>query len=101
MRRYGLHLNRTCVSHFGNERRKRNSFRYIPWFRILLWWGTEVSKQIFTVRRPRPQIVRLSRFDRSLPISSWVFIKDRVYALFSRRDVPEVRILEFEKLEMN
>ena len=88
-------------------RRKRDldksgrALGWLTWFHILLWWGSEVVRQVLHVRRPRPQIVRVSAIDETWPVSSWVFTKEKVYGIFFKRYEHGVKIYEFPELEKN
>lgn len=81
--------------------KERYSIGLISWFRILLWWGTEVMRGILDVRRPKPQIVRLSRSDQVYPVSAWVFVERRAYGMFFQRNTPGIEIRELTGLIEN
>ena len=73
----------------------------VQWFRVLLWWGTAVARQILPVRKPKPAVVRLSPVEQAWPLSSWVFTREKVYGIFFQKYEQGVRIYEFPQLEEN
>ncbi len=73
----------------------------VSWFRFLLWWGVEVARQVFVYRKPRAQVIRLSKSDWTFPVSSWVVAGDDLYCMISPREEREVRIYPLARMGKN
>lgn len=80
---------------------KRYPFGVVTWFRVLLWWGTQVVRQVFHVKRTRAEVVRVSHVDYTWPVSSWVFSGEKVYGIFFKRNESKICVYEFPELEKN
>jgi len=80
---------------------RRYPLGIVTWFRLFLWWGTQVVRQVFHVKRPRAEIVRISHIDYTWPVSSWVFSGEKVYGIFFKRNESKIRVYEFPELEKN
>lgn len=80
---------------------KKYPFGVVTWFRVFLWWGTQIVRQVFHVKRPKAEVVRVSHIDYTWPVSSWVFSGEKVYGIFFKRNESKIRVYEFPELEKN
>ncbi len=83
------------------QKRKQHSVRVITLFRIFLWWGTEVVRQVLTYRKPRARIIHVLRSERLFPVSKWIFTNKQSYCLVSDRLQPKVDVIELEQINQN
>ena len=86
---------------FTNTRRKMSSLRILAWFRFLLWWGVEMARQVFVYKKPREQIVRVTKSDRCFPVASWTFIGDETYCLVMSDKHRGVEIFSVSQMNQN
>jgi hypothetical protein len=71
---------------------KVDSYRSAAWFRVLLWWGTEIARQVFVYRKPQAQIVHISKSAMDFPLSSWAFTQEKSYCLTSESQIHKIEI---------
>ena len=86
---------------FTNKRCKMSSLRILAWFRILLWWGGEMARQVFVYKKPRAQIVRVTKWDRCFPAASWTFTRDETYCLILSDRHQGVEIFPVSQMNQN
>ncbi|NQT24237.1 hypothetical protein HQ585_02670 [candidate division KSB1 bacterium] len=69
-------------------------------FRLLLWWGAESLRTWTSL----PDVKKEIRSHKSLnhwPIASWHLIKRKSYCMVYLDEVPEIRIVELSKVQLN
>ena len=85
----------------AQDREKACSVRTVAWFRVLLWWGAEMARQVFVYKKPRAQIVHVSLSESQLPLSSWAFTAEAGYCLVSDRQERHVEIHSVSQITKN
>jgi hypothetical protein len=76
-------------SSLGKVRISKGALSYI---RLLLWWGAQAARTVFTVKEPPARVVRCSRMEWVFPLAVWALREDRSFCIFSKRGEPEVSI---------
>jgi hypothetical protein len=79
----------------------RHSIGLLSRFRFFLWLGSETMKKVWTTRRPRARVQRLSISKTEYPVSSWVFQREMIYCLVAPTGQKEVLIYEMPKIGIN
>ena len=92
---------RNKEKHLYWRRRKPSVIGIVSFFRIVLWWSTEIAQQIVAIRKPKPQIVRISRTNWTFPPSLWCFHKEKSYCLIARTFKREICIYELSGFGKN
>jgi len=82
-------------------KQKKIPFRMITWFRILLWWGSEMAKQMVQVRKPEAQIQFVYQSTTHFPKSKWGINKERPFCMVQRITRNETRIHLFSERSLN
>ena len=80
---------------------KRPSLKILTLFRLLLWWGAEMARQVFIYKKPSAQIVHTSNVDFYLPVSSWVITRRETYCLVSDYGNQKVEIHPVAEMSQN
>ena len=83
------------------DREKVCPVRIVAWFRVLLWWGAEMARQVFVYKKPQAQIVHVSLSESQLPLSSWAFTAEAGYCLVSDRQARNVEIHSVSQISQN
>ncbi len=85
----------------GDYKRKFNPTGMMTLFRIFLWWGTEVMKQVLTYRKPKARIIHLLRSESVFPVSKWIFVNETTYCLVSEKKEAGVNIYRLHQVSQN
>jgi len=85
----------------AEDKEKACPVRIVAWFRVLLWWGAEMARQVFVYKKPGAQIVHVRLSESQLPLSSWAFTPDEGYCLVSDRQARNVEIHSVSQISQN
>ncbi|MBN2029087.1 hypothetical protein JW824_02485 [bacterium] len=85
----------------GDCKRKFNPVGIVTLFRVFLWWGTEVVKQVLTHRKPEAKIVHMLRSESVFPVSKWVFTDKMTCCIVSVGTEAGVDIHRFHQASKN
>ncbi len=75
--------------------KKTRRLALISWFRVLLWWGSEIARDVFTVKRSAPQIQHVTKDFIFFPLSSWMFSEDKLFCLSCNIKEKKIEIHSF------
>lgn len=81
--------------------RKKNTYGIVAGFRLLLWWGTEVARQVLVYKKPMAQVVHVAKSYRNLPPSAWAFDEEKSYCLVSDQRSRNVEIHTVSLMKKN
>ena len=81
--------------------RKKNAYGIVAGFRLLLWWGTEVARQVLVYKKPMAQVIHVTKSHRNLPASAWAFDEEKSYCLVSDQQNTRVEIHTVSLMKKN